>query len=134
VGGEDAEEPALLRTERAGRDETLVQTRSCRLAEFGHDALGLLALLVGHRRQSVVEDAVPRGADVPDAQSTFSHEFVRAGDVDAMRQDRVGQQSATDRHLRVGAVRSELPGVVGGQQEQQVLGDEHASGVAGPAR
>jgi hypothetical protein len=121
----NAEDPALLGTKDATLGEALVEPDPYPLPESFHDTLGLLAFLLPDDGQSLVQQTVAGGIEVPDHQTPLPHTLVGARDVDATRQRQLDQQGAAERHVHLGAVRGQLSGVVVRQEEQEILGEEH---------
>ena len=125
VRREDAQDPALLGTQHAALDEALEEPAADPLPETRHDALGPLALLLPRDGQRLVQQAVAGRAGVPDDQPALADPLVGAGDVDALQERELHQQGAAESHVHLGARRRQLAGVVVGEEEQQVLGEEH---------
>lgn len=122
---EDAEDPVILGTKDTTVDEALVEPAPCVLPETRHDTLRLLAFMLLHDGQSLVQQTVARGTGVPDHQPALAHTLVGARDVDPLHQSELHQEGAAERHVHLGAERCQLSGVVVRQQEQEVLGEEH---------
>jgi hypothetical protein len=62
--------------------------------------------------RGLIEQTVAGGAGVPDDQSALPHTLLGTCEVDAVREHELDQQPATERHVRLGAGRGQLSGVV----------------------
>jgi hypothetical protein len=69
--------------------------------------------------RSLVQQTVAGGIRVPDHQTALPDPLVGARDIYAIPQRELGQQSASKRHVHLGAGGSQLSGVVVGQEEQR---------------
>ena len=125
MGREDAEDPVILGAEDASLDETLVEPDPCPLPESCHHVPRLLAFPLPDEDQRLVQQAVARGIGIPDHESTLAHTFIGRGHVHARHQRELHQQGSAQCHVHARPRRCELSGVVVGQEQQEILGEEH---------
>jgi hypothetical protein len=74
--------------------------------------LGILALLLPHDGQSLVQLAVAGGTGIPGHQPGLARTLIAARDVDAPHQRELDQPGAAECHVHLGAGRCQLSSVV----------------------
>ena len=82
------------------------------LPETCHETLGILAFLLPHDGQGLVQQAVAGGTGIPGHQPGLARTLIAACEVDTLPQRELDQPGAAERHVHLGAGRWPASSVV----------------------